>query len=235
MTAAAAGTVGVLALAPSAEAKVVYTPTYAKLGPSFTLDLNHDGTMDAVFAGRASCVSGFSRSSHCDSSSQIGASVVGNELSFFGRVSGLRTGAQIGPNNQFIPYGNLVALSWQRSGTQYRSVKWLGSFANGGRGVRDRYVGIRFKIGGQIHYGWLRLSVSIPDASALKHTTILTGYAYETEPNQPIVAGATSSAMSSSSVLPQSLPRVASQGATLGALALGANGLALWRREEDNA
>jgi hypothetical protein len=233
VAAAGAAGVSILAMTAAAEAKVIYTSTYVKLGPSFGVDLNHDGTVDASIASRESCISGFSRSSLCNSLSQIGASgVIGNELSFFGRVVPLRTGAQIGPANQFIPYGNIVAASWKRSFSQYKSVKWLGSFANGGHGVRDRYIGIKFTIGDQPHYGWARISVSIPDAKAPRHTTILTGYAYETEANTAIIAGATSGPDERSALNPTPLDRDP-QPASLGMLACGADGIALWRREEE--
>jgi len=233
---AGAGAAGVslLALTQATEAKVIYTNTYAKLGPGgYSLDLNHDGTVDAILAGRASCIRGFSRSSLCYSQSQIGASVIGNHLSFFGRVVALRAGEQIGPSDQFISYGNIVALSWKRTPSQYMSAEWKGSFANGGHGARDRYIGIKFKIGGQTHYGWARVSVSIPDPKALKHTTILTGYAYETEPNKPISTGVTSgpekliSEMSLDSQFPPP--------ASLGLLSRGAEGLQAWRRRDNGA
>jgi hypothetical protein len=233
MAAAGAAGVSILAMTAAADAKVIYTSTYLKLGPSFGLDLNHDGTVDASIASRESCISGFSRSSLCNSLSQIGASgVIGNELSFFGRVVPLRTGAQIGLANQFIPYGNIVAVSWNRSFDQSRSVKWLGSFANGGHGVRDRYIGIKFKIGDQTHYGWARISVSIPNSKAPRHTTILTGYAYETEPNTAIIAGATSGPDEKSALTPPPLAPV-QQPARLGLLARGTDGIAIWRREEE--
>ena len=46
--AATAAGVGVLALAPSSEGEIVYTPAHKVLGPnsSYGLDLNHDGKTD---------------------------------------------------------------------------------------------------------------------------------------------------------------------------------------------
>ena len=49
--AAAAGAAGVsmLALTPSAEAKVIYTATYHQFGgANYSLDLNHDGVADFI-------------------------------------------------------------------------------------------------------------------------------------------------------------------------------------------
>ena len=47
---------------------------------------------------------------------------------------------------------------------------------------------LKFKIKGKIHYGWARLSV---DNFVNDITATLTGYAYETIPNKPIIAGRT--------------------------------------------
>ena len=54
----------------------------------------------------------------------------------------------------------------------------------------DRYMGIDFWIKGHggSHYGWARFSVKVKGKEI---TAILTGYAYETTPNKPIIAGKT--------------------------------------------
>ncbi len=51
------------------------------------------------------------------------------------------------------------------------------------------YLGLRFKIGKQIHYGWARLTVQ--ELGDYKFKATLTGYAYETIPNKPIITGHT--------------------------------------------
>src|SRR5450755_290968 len=55
--AAGAAGVGVLALAQSVEAKVVYTATHHVIGPnhSYRLDLNHDGTTDFRLINSGGC------------------------------------------------------------------------------------------------------------------------------------------------------------------------------------
>ena len=73
--------------------------------------------------------------------------------------------------------------------------------------VYDRYLGIMFQIKGKPHYGWARLNVSGGGGSL---GGVLTGYAYETIPNKPIIAGKTKG------------PDVITvEPATLGRLALG--------------
>ena len=54
--------------------------------------------------------------------------------------------------------------------------------------MRGRYLGLKFLIRGKVHYGWARLNVTVGNS---KITATLTGYAYETIPNNPIIAGKT--------------------------------------------
>jgi hypothetical protein len=44
--AAGASGVGLLALAPRADAKIIYTPAHAKVNRLLPIDLNHDGVVD---------------------------------------------------------------------------------------------------------------------------------------------------------------------------------------------
>ena len=99
--------------------------------------------------------------------------------------------------------------------------------------VTNRYLGLKFRFKHELHFGWARLSVKI-DKTA-KITVTLTGYAYETLPNRPIIAGKThdeddvdpGSGASLTNPIPD-IPRPA----TLGLLALGSPGLPIWRRKE---
>jgi hypothetical protein len=97
---------------------------------------------------------------------------------------------------------------------------WYGPWMNGGKGVKDRYLGIRFTINGRIYFGWARMTVK-PGGNILGNptfTAILTGYAYETIPGKAIVAGKTKD------------PDVtALHPATLGHLAAGASAIPTWR------
>lgn len=78
------------------------------------------------------------------------------------------------------------------------------------------YFGFEFSINRQIHYGWLRLQVT-------SETTYILGWGYETTPNTAILAGACESE-SGANTSPM----------TLGALALGAQGLPLLRTNNTN-
>jgi hypothetical protein len=79
--------------------------------------------------------------------------------------------------------------------------------------VQDHYLGLAFTIRGKLHYGWARLNVSV-GRRPLRINTKLTGYAYETIPNKPIITGKTKG------------PDVITlERGSLGALAAGATGL----------
>ena len=72
------------------------------------------------------------------------------------------------------------------------SAKWRGQWADGGQGVKNRYLGIKFMSGGRSHFGWARIAITIGDPKrAVISRVVLTGYAYETIPNKPIIAGKT--------------------------------------------
>ena len=63
-------------------------------------------------------------------------------------------------------------------------------------------------------------------------TAVLTGYAYETIPNKAIIAGQTKEQVDSSVGQPDAAsPAAPTEPASLGALAVGAPALSVWRRE----
>ena len=55
--------------------------------------------------------------------------------------------------------------------------------------ANERYLGLKFVINGEFHFGWARLDVNCDYPHPINAR--LTGYAYETIPNQPIVTGDT--------------------------------------------
>jgi hypothetical protein len=137
-------------------------------------------------------------------------------------ASAIFAGGKIGPERHFRKqnFGPRMAAA-------YSGVLWYGPWANGGKGVKDRYLGIKFKISGKFHYGWTRITVT---TGARGFTgMILTGYAYETIPGKSIIAGATKGPEDAESSASPSTP--SSEPTTLGVLALGAPGLSIWRRE----
>lgn len=56
-------------------------------------------------------------------------------------------------------------------------------------GLGDRYIGVRFNIGQNLHYGWVLVSFETFGSS---RRIVIKSYAYNTIPNQSILAGQTS-------------------------------------------
>lgn len=215
----AAGVTGaaMLAGAQPADAEVVYTPADHLIlsNQRIMLDLNHDGIPD------------FAVTNKVFSSTDIGGrTLLARPLIPANQVEGMRSvfilkfasalpaGAKIGASAQFS--GKLMAVS----GTEYGSG---GNWMN----VNDRYLGLKFVIGGAFHYGWARFNVKSGNGTI---TAKLTGYAYETIPNKPIIAGQQKGG-DESALVPQAKLGTAPQAASVGLLATGSLGLTAWRRE----
>jgi hypothetical protein len=231
--AASAAGVSMLALAQPADAKVVYTPVHQVIGQNgvYNLDLNHDGTVDFLIQ---EWNQGFSSSNELLADGALGNAIEGSRF----YAAALQAGASIGPNQKFVSgAGNgevMVQIThFTTGGTSYVHGLW----AN----VRNRYLGLKFQIDGQTHYGWARVSVQ---RQAYHLAATLTGYAYETTPNTGIQAGQTDENTDNSLAQPNSTStKVASSGAaaghlpddsqssSLGELALGALTLTARRRQ----
>jgi hypothetical protein len=200
--AASAAGVGLLAFAQPAEAEIVYTPAHLtfRAGTSYFLDVNNDGTPDFQLKDAASQFNaGLSVHPWANGSAVSNAVEIGQ-----GSLDplALNSGAGIGRGKAFYgclscSYGQLLAGA-NKAGDS-------GDWVN----VTNRYMGIKFFVGGKTYYGWARLSVRVNGMSV---TGVLTGYAYENTPNHPIRAGQTNGTYDAS--LPQA--------GTLGALAKGA-------------
>jgi hypothetical protein len=220
--AAGAAGVGVLALAPPTQAEIAYTPTDVTITASrlhnYPLDLNNDGTPDFFIDATAH------QSSHRSGVTSIimVKPAVGNGAAGYagGSALALMAGQRIGSGRKFV--GRLMATVFTFSESV---VRYGGPWTK----VKNRYLGLQFQIDGQTHYGWARLSVGGETLEAK-----LTGYAYETTPNTPIVAGKTSGT-DRASATKGGAPFESPANATLAALALGALALPFWRRQEMEA
>ena len=232
--AASAAGVGVLALAQPAEAKIVYTKTHHVIGDhsqyllAFTnkaadfvisntrCPYANTGCTDNYFA-RLTGFSPFSR----------GNAIVGvNGASYL--AAALRPGALISKERRWIGGGVMVSQCQGLCTVSGTRDATTGRWDN----VNSRYLGMKFTINGKVHYGWARLSVTnLKDKFRI--TATLTGYAYETIPGKPIIAGATKGPDEAEPAASFSTPTT--EPATLGELAMGAPGLSIWRREESAA
>jgi hypothetical protein len=241
--AAVAAGVSLLAMTKVAEARIVYTHADVKIGINagpVPLDLNHDGITDFI-------LSNYFHSMGTFSSPSFGTLFVGTgsgnpRNKFWGRgvmtsrlktrfASALRPGFAVRADKTYFQKSPkavmarlaVIYLPNLRRGTtssyyryvSYTGGQWLYS--------KQRYLGLEFMISGQVHYGWARVAVTRTGKGFDKNsiTATLTGYAYETIPNKPIITGKTTG------------PDVITLApASLGHLAQGASGISVWREKK---
>ena len=237
MAASAAG-VGLLALAQPANAKIVYTPAHKNIGAKTFIDLNHDGINDFKIS--------IIRTSHCEGGctttgrrhgtafqvtyAALNAFGIAKANQIYGQgklASALPAGVRVGPKSKF-PGGNLMATEYAISGNNEGH---YGAWAGTGAGVQHRYLGLKFKIHGETHFGWARFNVTVIQQGTTIQAT-LTGYAYETVPNKPIITGKTRGPEADGEATSATVSESAPMPASLGLLARGCSGLVAWRRRE---
>lgn len=237
MAAAAAG-VTTLALSQPSGAEVIITnknipiPQCNVLSPcSISLDLNGDGINDLKFSllSSLSAYGYFAGTNFLRVTAHNGGGVMGTAGGSHGPyASALLRGAKIGASDHFLSDKDTIEDTYFNYHTYFQGFKrfygkWAGNHPN-------RFLGVRFKISGKIHYGWVRITVN----SALTHpfnlmSATITEYGYETIANKSLGAGLASTNFADLQVPPTTEPP---RRDSLGMLALGAEGRALWRREE---
>ena len=179
--AASAAGVSVLALAPPSEARVIYTRAHAHIGPHDTLrlDLNHDGIADFDLKDSTSGVHDrlLVVPDHKRNTAR------GHFAFAQGYASALSAGLHVGPRGQFLPASGMMAQSSSSTDGRAAPFSCTGPWAN----VSNRYLGLKFVIKGEPHFAWARLNVECNGNAEVQAT--LTGYAYETIANKPILTG----------------------------------------------
>jgi hypothetical protein len=192
---ASAAGVSVLALAGASEAKVVYTETNQVMHTGFPLyiDLNHDGIKDfllrtSFYQGSSGLQVGLNAAGYRNANNVVAGRRFSRSGYFLSAASALPAGAVIGPKGNFsVPLPFMAEELFDGVGSQYSD---LGPWAGKGKGVTNRYLGLKFVVGGEVHYGWARLSVTLAHHRQFDDVSgTLTGYAYETIPDKPIIAG----------------------------------------------
>ncbi len=169
--------------------------------------------------------------------SSQGQGVLGHNVDRVSWASALAPGAKIGPSANFVSAPGCGGTYFSYCGVRLAAThtSTFGSRGVGGPFAGDpktAYLGVRFLIDGETHYGWVRLTVNTSMRRRTKAK--VTAYAYETEPNEPIWAGVTREPAAAVQVPEDIAPeKIQNQiKPSLGMLALGAEGLPLWRREE---
>jgi hypothetical protein len=199
---ASAAEVSVLALAQPAEARIVYTPAHVVIEP------NRPYGVDQNFKIFNDCRTGSGGRSLdlnigvYNSNAVMGTRTVTGGISVFR----LPAGFLVGPGQHWYSGGVMASYSAGRFG---------GDWQNGPKAVKG-YLGLMFRIKSDIHYGWARLTVD--GGSGPCFAVTLTGYAYETIVNKPIITGKTKGS-----------DVITVQPASLGHLAAGASAIPTWR------
>jgi hypothetical protein len=208
----AAGAAGAsLLAATSAEAEIVYTPAHTTIAghTSLLLDINHDGINDFVLTNWS-----------YDEASHLGIDQKATANGILGHGDPLPAGVRIGPKGAFVGYASM-AVNVTISGESFYNGPW--------KQATNRYLGLKFSVNGETHFGWARLTVTAKSGIV----ATLTGYAYETVPNKTIMAGETSGPVASIALSPEKMPAPSYRPATLGMIARGADALAISRRDEE--
>jgi hypothetical protein len=232
--AASAAGVSALCLAQPSEAKIIYTHAHIRMLPSsaFALDLNHDKIPDVGFSNTFFATDFMS---HAD----LVVGGYGNQVLVANFcAAGLPAGKNIGPHGHFgktiyaYEMGYFLSTFFPRKPNLTTRCPWADQ--------KTHYLGVKFHIKGKVHFGWVRVKVSFVSFQGM--TASLTGYAYETIVGKAIKAGQTKEAAddpanedfgpnaSLSSPIPDK-----PQPVSLGMLALGAQGVPLWRRKENES
>jgi hypothetical protein len=222
--AASAAGVGVLAGSLPAEGKVITTLSWTQITPDTSkvnLDLNNDGIPDFQFSNR---IYGTSVGRNFYGLLKILPQSQGNAIWGSGTAAlALGSGVTIGSNNklqashQFMVRGSFYQHYYSIYGSKG---PWIQT--------TRKYLGFKFTIQGEIHYGWARLNVGATNGGVY---AAVTKYAYETEPNTPIVTGQNGGAEKNrrpqrrkSSGAPESAPPTTGSLGNLAAGALGSSG-----------
>jgi hypothetical protein len=219
--AASAAGVSLLALAPPAEGKVVVTKTWVEISvftKTYQFDLNHDGVADFTFFDYGTSSGKYAALKIAPA----GQNAIWGTAKY---APALPAGVRIGPSKKFQTAKLLMAGDVAGCSSTCFSESF-GPWAD----VTRRYLGLKFFISGQIHYGWARLNVTVAGVPY----AALTEFAYETIPNKSIVTGATRA--NAKEIVKPGNPRFSSvtdpAHASLGALALGVTTLDIWRRRD---
>lgn len=237
--AAAAAGVTALALSQPADAEVVITnkniPIPAcnlTVSPcSISLDLNGDGVNDFKFSllSKLSAYGYFEGTDFFRVTAHNGGGVMGTAGGSRGPyASALLPGAKIGASHHFLGGKDTIEDSFFLYHTYYTAEKQL--YGKWGGNHPNRFLGVKFTIDGKTHYGWIRITVksSLTHPFTLMSATI-TEYGYETIADKSLGAGLASTDSANLQAPTMTEPSLR---ASLGMLALGAEGLSLWRREE---
>jgi len=163
-----------LAIAGVADAtgQIVYTdvdPDETIDGSSFMLDLNGDGVIDYDIIARSGPEA--VRMYNTQGNSVLGSNAGGN----YNYPDVLSSGSAISSGGNFYTDPNYQTLNWDACA--YTNSQWCD-------GQVDKYVGLRFNVDGNQHYGWAKIDLPADGSSFT-----IKGYAFNSVPDAEISAG----------------------------------------------
>ena len=141
----------------------------------FLVDLNHDGIDDFNIV-----TNGGGMNIEAISTNEIACGFIFGFPEVGGFAQTIHTGSIIGAhqdgyNYDWTPgFGAMVGINGIT----------LPPLIYGYWGSNRDYLGLRFKIDGQTHYGWIQMHLPATEGAGF-----VEGFAYETVPNMPIIAG----------------------------------------------
>lgn len=182
----------VLASTFAAEGQVVYTdvipdvtlggyiPTGSLLDTTYTLDLNNDGIFEfnltLQMVGTDSFLPGpsFIESMDGDFDAQNNKIFIYHDAIY-------------APWAIQVPCGNPIPSATYSNASNFANISFqIGpAVANNWQNVHDRAIGLSFKIGTDVHYGWVRLDMNTLDTIP---NIVIKDYAYDATPNHQVVA-----------------------------------------------
>ena len=212
--AAAGAGLGIIAGAQPAEAKIVYMPTNILFEDRAVIVIDN---VEFVITQLKEDYFGYTFILKVQGGGVLASS------RFPGWAGRLSVGARIGASGHFYRNPQMAEAA-----TYNCCPTHTGPWDPYGRpGPSSGFLGLKFLIDGQTHYGWARVSIigdpqGYPKLEGFRG--VVRGYAYSTVPDQPILAGQTSDA--------DAIGEIPAQPSTLALLALGAPALDIWRRRE---
>ena len=224
---------GMVSLAPAAHAQIVYTRVdIVNDTGSIKIDFNDDQVVDFAVHNRLYRENGnYSVTLALNGRKAPMAGVIPNQKGF---AKVLSYGASIGSAAQFAGLSNRREIPMASLFCFYQECGPVrGSWYN----VQNQYLGVRFEINGQIHYGWIRLSVKriFPKTRFPERylKVAVKDFAYESTPGKAIAAGDKGPNESSSkgNLALQDEFSQATLPPSLGLLSAGASATPLWRKE----
>ena len=181
--AASAAGVSLMSLAQAANAQIIFTPanvTTGAPGSTYNLDLNNDGIPDFTIKGYGDGVYNAFMAINVTGAGeaiQFVKTCVGTLGTYCSYAAALNQGDKI-PGTKLNVDGVPIEVANSNNG----NASYRGVWAN----VQNHFVGLKFKLSGQTHYAWMRMSVRARPGKLQAH---ISGYAYESTPNKAILAG----------------------------------------------